>query len=177
MKTILLFIITIAATSMNLHATVQASDGLSYNGERGFIHENPISEILSKRKIEFEMISTANYAGYTAGWKIADNKLYLSSFKGRKGGEDKDLKWLYPKSEGDVLADWYSGDIHLFLGEVKLRKIHGHVVVTERIFIFEIKNGIVQSSKEIKYPQNIETVNKLTSKFLGEEIDIRKVEY
>ena len=177
MKHLFLIAIAFVFSAATSNATVQESDVLRYKEERGFINENPISELLSKRKLKFEMISTANYAGYSAGWKIADKKLFLSSFKGRKDGEDKDLKWRFPKSDGDVLAEWYSGKIHLFVGDVKLRKIHGHVVVTEKLIIFDISEGVVQKSTVVKYPENINVVNKLTLELLGEEIDIRKVEY
>jgi hypothetical protein len=177
MKYLLFAAITFVSSVASSHATTQASDEMTYNRERGFINENPISEILSKRQLKFEMISTANYAGYSAGWKIADNKLLLSKFMGRKDGEDKDLKWLFPDSKGEVFAKWFSGNIHLFLGDVKLRKIHGHVVVTEKIVVFEVKEGLVQKTTVLKYPENIDVVNKMTSEFLGEEIDIRKVDY
>ena len=177
MKHLLLAAIAFVSSVTSSHATVQASDGMTYNGERGFIKENPISEVLTKRQLKFEMISTANYAGHSADWKIADNKLLLSKFMGRKDGEDKDLKWLFPDSKGDVFARWFSGKIHLFLGDIKLRKIHGHVVVTDKIVVFEVKDGLVQKTPVLKYPENIDIVNELTSKFLGEEIDIRKIDY
>ena len=54
MKYILFAAIALVSSVTSSYATVQASDGMTYKGERGFINENPISEILSKRQLKFQ---------------------------------------------------------------------------------------------------------------------------
>lgn len=163
-------------------ATVQARDALKFEGQEGFIEQNPIGPLLTSRHLKFVMTSTANYSGYLASWAVRDGKLYLSDFTGRRERrflfwtytQDVGLKWLFPRSHGDVLADWYTGDIHLNLGAIKLSAIGGHVVATEVMVIFTVAKGQVLKTVRLPFPENLPIINKRNSEFFGRPFDISK---
>lgn len=156
-----------------VRATVQAHDAVYIGKTRGFCVESPIDPLLEKRKLEFEMISTAQYSGYEAGWTIAGDNLYLSVFHAQTAGRPRNLVELFPGTKTAILADWYTGPLHVHLGEIKLRAIHGHVVATESLRVCEVVKGKIVYDKTLKYPDNIDEINRITSVFLGERIDIR----
>ncbi|MBG90131.1 MAG: hypothetical protein CMO80_24980 [Verrucomicrobiales bacterium] len=153
-------------------ATKQISDSFEYEGQKGWIEESPLLPLLQKRELRFEMRSTANYSGFVAGWEVKDGKLYLSSFTGRRKSQERNLKWLFPDTGHPVFADWYSGKIHVSLGEVVVKKLTGHVVVTRKLVMLQVVNGKVSQSKTYAYPKNVPVINELLSKKFGRKVDI-----
>jgi hypothetical protein len=166
-------------------ATVQAHDSLTFEGRKGFIEQNPVTPLLKKRNLHFAATCTANYSGYLASWTVRDGSLYLSDFKGRAKRQflfwsytrDIGLKWLFPNSHGAVLADWFSGELHLNLGDIKLSVAAGHVVATEEMIVFLVKNGKVVKTTRLKYPDNVPIINKRESEFLGHPFDMMKTDW
>jgi hypothetical protein len=137
---ILLFLVTSA------WATSQIMDSLVYRGETGKILDEPLKGWLEQKGITLFRGSSANWRGYVATWEIANDKLYLNSFEGDE--KHKDLNSLIPKNDGKVLADWYTGRIHLALGKMLKREPY----VTERQIVFTVYKGVVKSSFEPSYP-------------------------
>jgi hypothetical protein len=174
----LLFLLTVwFFASVTAHATVQEDDGLVVNGESGSIDEQPLTKVISDRRLNFTATSTANYRGYVAQWSIDEGKLYLTDFTGSVRGKKKTLGWLFPKAKGKVPADWYTGTIEVNLGNLRMSKIHGHVAVTDRLTVLAIEKGVVKRRQTFKYPKNIPVINQRQSERFGEKIDIRKIPY
>ncbi len=162
-------------------ATVQAQDALTFEGQTGYIEQDPIAPILKRKNLHFTMTSTANYSGYLAAWIIRDDKLYLSDFTGSRMrrfllwtySQDMDLKALFPKSNNEVLAEWYSGEIHLHLGRIQISAVSGHVAATETMVVFTINKGNVVHTTRLSFPDNIPIINQRVSELYGEPFDIR----
>jgi hypothetical protein len=170
-------------TTANCYATVQYRDPLTFEGKEGYIEEKPVWPILENRNLKFEIQSTGNYSGFYSSWTIESNHLYLVSFSGRVKGQgpfglltkDVDLKWLFPESEGKVLANWFTGNIRLNLGDERLRAMGGHITATDTLVVFHVNKGMIEKKETYLYPDNIDVINKRESETFGEPIDIRKM--
>lgn len=168
-------------TTANCYATVQTRDPLSIESKEGYIEEKPAWPLLKNRNLEFEILSTGNYCGFNSSWLIESNALYLVSFSGRLKGQgpsglqtnDIDLKWLFPESGGKVLADWFTGNIHLNLGDDRVRAMGGHIIATDTLIVFHVNKGMIEKKETYLYPDNIDVINKRESEIFGEKIDIR----
>ena len=118
-----LFILIILACSNFAMATEQMPDYLYYENKKlalhtGWGHPSPLQTYYSQNNLDypFAMLSTANYRGHVAIWKIVDNKLYLKEIKIRE--ELYTPKEYNISSKADslnrnnsVFADWFSGMI------------------------------------------------------------------
>jgi hypothetical protein len=179
----LIFATCLLCFSVYCLATPQADDSLLFEGREGFIVQNPISAVVEKKKANFVVTCSTINCGYTASWGVSNGGLYLTSFEAvierrflfwtytREVG----LQWLFSKSRGPVLADWYTGEIHLNLGNVVLSDEEGFFVATEEMIVFTINNGKVKKTSRLKYPKNVPVINKWGSALLGEPFDIRKI--
>ncbi len=101
----------------------QAGEKIFFNGEEMLMYEVPFEDYLSQSGLErpnFSSSSTAFGRGYCGTWKIHDDHLYLiklsdNYFSLDEGvGHEAALASYFPDSTGRVLADWYSGTLHLF---------------------------------------------------------------
>ena len=124
--TILLVLTCVAAS-----ATRQTHDKVIINGETW---EMPTSPLLSLKGKEYEMfkellgnrnvVSTANYRGYTATWHADGKGLYLDKVEVLKNNgtvEEIDMAKLKKalkkhKHKGMIRAEWYSGLIKIGKG-------------------------------------------------------------
>ena len=165
----------------NCHATVQIRDRLTFEGQKGYIEEKPAWPLLENRNLDFVVQSTGNYSGFRSSWAIESNRLYLVTFSGRirrQGpsrdiAQDIDLKWLFPESQGRVLASWFSGTVHLNLGARRLTALGGHITATDTLVVFTVDNGLILKRDTYSYPDNIDIINKRESESYDEPIDIR----
>ena len=168
----------------NSYATVQFRDPLTFEGKEGYIEEKPVWPVLKNRNLEFVIQTTGNYSGFYSSWTVESNNLYLVSFSGRVKGQgpfgiltkDVDLEWLFPKSEGKVLANWFTGTIHLNLGDERLSAMDGHITATDILVVLSINNGAIEKQETYLYPDNISIINKRESESYGSPIDIRNDE-
>lgn len=119
----------------------------------------------------FSLFSTNNWRGYVGQWEIADGKLYLVQLMGM-GLKKTDTGVLlglvpnrigvadiFPKSDGRVLADWYTGQLRCPQGEVVeyYRGVFG--ALYERYLVIDIKAGIVTGQRIVPgIPENQATV-------------------
>ena len=91
MKTIIKTIILLLACAFSAEATVQERDILIIRGKRIYTYDTPrLTEAFPKLSIpEFEIVSTANYKGYTATWAVFDDHLHLVGLEAliEKSGE------------------------------------------------------------------------------------------
>lgn len=154
MKHILLIVLLgIARISF---ATQQRPDKLEYENlklrlETGWGHPSPLQTYFYQNRMEypFQMISTGNYRGHVASWKIKDGKFYLTEIEIREEKhipEEYQIKSLNDTigSENGVFADWFSGVLQCTLLDEQDSYIRAS------IYFFQVRNGNVIATEKLK---------------------------
>ncbi len=129
-------------------ATPQLDDKLIFGGKRYNILQIPMlaywdygqgSTGTGKVKPpQFEVTSSANWRGYKAVWEIRDSKFFLKKITARINGRSvKDAQILNGK-EFPLQATWFSGQIHLVVGDYNYETSQSTAVIT-----FHIRKGVV----------------------------------
>ena len=119
--------------------TAQEPDVLIHEGKK-----LPLTSILNHNgNIEEGWCGrTSNYRGYIASWEIQNGLLYL------KGAVEGRMK-----NPGPIFADWVTGELNTWNGEL-LNYVHaGFGSTFEEDIIFTIRNGIVS---DIRTQSNVE---------------------
>ena len=144
-KKLLFFVILI--TTARLFSTAQIGDVLLYQGEEHYIHSNPLEDyfIEHENKPYLPMYCTAYWRGYVAYFEVKDDFLYLNKvIKGTcifEEPEEIPLSYIFPRQEGPIKADWYSGTIRIPQGEV-IHYIHmGYLSIYEKDLCLKFENG------------------------------------
>ncbi|REK09912.1 MAG: hypothetical protein DWQ37_17555 [Planctomycetota bacterium] len=89
---------------------------------------------------KLEVTSSNNWGGYTAAWRIAGGKLLLDTISGRLDGEAVRDEALLPGKKFPVVATWFTGKLHLPIGDY-----NEQTQEYEFVIVFDIEKGIVQS--------------------------------
>ena len=129
--------------------TLQAADILTYKNENHFVYGEPLEGYLKTVRLPHPLVapSSACWRGYTAQWAIDNKKLFLIKWEGYiLDCQEVDIKYLFPEQEV-VLADWFSGAIHVALGDVACMIHNGHVPVFEGRMILQFEKGILMSEQ------------------------------
>jgi hypothetical protein len=142
----------LGCVSSNALATPQKVDTLRYG-----VHTFPISEMPmlglwhvgdgeppqgKSRPPSFEVTSSANWSGYSAEWGIARGKLLLFSISGRIKGKQVRNKAILPNESFPAVATWFTGKIHLPVGD-----FNEDTQEYESVIVFEIDKGVVRSKQ------------------------------
>jgi len=137
-------------------ATEQIPDILIWKNDTISLHSNPLGSYPKLDDLNLfgdqnDGYSTACWRGYIAEWKIIDNSLYLSNIYScdYAYSENKikaDLKKLFPKlyDNGNVLANWYSGELSVPNGKL----IHQELKIYESEWILNLKKGTIINEKK-----------------------------
>lgn len=129
-------------------ATPQIPCTLRYGGRVYTIPEIPMLGLWDSREPPapggqrlppFEVRSTANWAGYRAVFEIRDGKLLLRRVVGRIAGQKRVNEEIISGASFPLLATWYSGRIHLAVGDPDLQRNESTAVL-----IFEVERGRVR---------------------------------
>lgn len=143
--------------------TAQIADSIAIDGVQHMLFSEPLEAYYAEHtpRPSFAPGSTANWRGYVASWEIRDNKLYLSDIKAElcdRGGPegwrcDKrypvGLKELFPRGNGMVFAEWYSGTLRVPLGK-QMSYVHmGYQSTYEFDLLIVVEKGIVTSTTTI----------------------------
>jgi hypothetical protein len=139
-------------------ATSQAPDVLIYNGKQYDLFANPLESFYENRNdrpnfnITPGSISSGNWRGYVATWKIDGGSLYLveidSWICAERFSDDcrkANLRGLFGQKyrAGKVKADWFTGLLRVPDGKM-LRYVHmGYGSVYEREIVLKIGAGKV----------------------------------
>ena len=153
-------------------ATAQQGDNIKWNGEMHFLHTNPLAYLPGKQdllaelrekpiqdpetgKVHIPAISTANWRGYVATWRVENDRLYLDAvkkevFRDKENGDRRlmvlsILQTLFG-DEAPVFADWYTGYLIIPDGEVQTYVHGGYMSIYEWYTIVTVKNGMVITS-------------------------------
>ncbi len=155
MKKIIPFFVLLILISNQLFATEQESDILHYGKEKltvniGWGHPSPLETYYQQNNIKypFKMISTANYRGHVATWKIDGGKFYIievaieeEKYKPQKFNiKSKDENF---SSEDKIFADWFNG---VLVCQKRDEKNYWNI---EYSVYFYIKNGVIQKTEKI----------------------------
>ncbi|WP_159634068.1 hypothetical protein [Sphingobacterium composti Ten et al. 2007 non Yoo et al. 2007] len=140
--------------------TAQYTDILIYQDGAHSICNEPLSKLLKERSIKFHTPHTALWRGYTASWKLIENKLYLVGLKAYLDYDSVvDLDYLYPDHK-EVLAEWFTGEIKINLGKLIEYRHSGYDSIYEKNLIIEVINGV----KIREYILNNNTLSKRISR-------------
>jgi hypothetical protein len=148
-------------------ATEQVQDVLVFGARRYAIHEVPMLGLWDygggsagtgkTRPPAFEVRSSGNWSGYRATFEIRDSKLLLRRIVGRIDGKRRRDEEIIPGKQFPIVASWYTGKIHIRVGEFD-EKTHEETAV----IVFEIEMGEVKSIGFIERMKPVGTWDGLT---------------
>lgn len=135
------------------HATAQEPDRIEVDGKVFYLQTNPLEVYM--KSIEWEapeqaIISSANWRGYVATWRIESGYLVLDDVEIRVEDETKDrgtkrisyLEELFP-SRSSIPVKWYSGALVIAYGEL-VNYVHmGYGSTFEKYQIISVEEGKV----------------------------------
>lgn len=146
----------------NAHATAQIPDVIIINGESESLYTNPLDRYLQANPgvlPEPEVISSANWRGYVASWRITDDVLLLEKVDMEfdiSGPSDQRMttetrnmiSMLFPDVDR-VVADWYTGALIIPQGDV-VEYVHmGYGSLFEHYILLIIDHGRVRRTMEL----------------------------
>lgn len=165
-----------------LFGTAQESDYIRWDGELYMLDTNPLTYLPDKQGKLFELrlqpfedpetgetyipnMSTSNWRGYVATWRVENDRLYLDDVEKEaslvNGGEDRETVYrsILAILFGDnkpVFADWYMGHLIILDGEMVAYQHQGYASVFERYIIATVEKGIVTTSVRMDADRFIE---------------------
>ena len=131
-------------------ATDQICDSVKYDGKDLWMEECPLGWFWSEKNPgpEFDMVSTANWKGYEAGWEVKDSKLRLVSFSARMNGKPISIDAIMPGKTLPMTAEWFTGKIQIPIGKPDHHFMRSGTYPT--IVILEVDKGVIKKTTEKK---------------------------
>jgi len=128
-------------------ATAQVPDILLHEGKERALCTTPFDSAPKeyRSQVPFKPSHTGCWRGYQAWWSIVDGRLYLDRVEDCSfgDGEEWTASDLTGGREERLLADWYSGVLRVWDGEM-LEYVHGGFgSVYERDLMLVIEKGVV----------------------------------
>lgn len=136
--------------------TTQVSDIIIHHGEKQRLHSHPLEEYFQKMRLAdpsyvkpFPIKCTSAWRGYQALWEIKDQRLYLVDVNTALWYDDEEeergaaLLKVFPDSNGEVLADWFSDVLHIPQGEPAKRSYGGRGGFWTHSLTINVREGIV----------------------------------
>ncbi|WP_417688558.1 hypothetical protein [Pseudidiomarina sp.] len=134
-----------------VHATAQQPDRIEVDGKVFYLQTNPLESYL--KSIEWEVpeqaiISSANWRGYLASWRLESGYLVLADVsievedetKARRTKRVSYLNELFPE-QSHIQAKWYSGALVIAYGEL-VNYVHmGYGSTFEKYQIISVREG------------------------------------
>jgi hypothetical protein len=145
--------ILISVISFGCFATAQIADAIEINDVKYRLNTNPLEKYLAEikwEKPENASISSANWRGYLAAWKVEAGNLLLTDMTISVSSETEEygydnvsiLKSVFP-NKNEILAAWYSGALIVPYGEITNYVHMGYGSSYENYIVLRIKNGVV----------------------------------
>ena len=138
----------IATLLLVMMTTPQVRDTLEYGNRDYSISEIPMLGLWDygdgepaagkTKPPDFDFAGSGNWVSYEAVWLVRDSKLYLKELKAKRNGKPIRNAQILPGKKFPLLADWFSGRIHLSVGGYNERK-----QISESVIIFHIEKGNV----------------------------------
>ena len=145
--------VLISVISFGCFATAQIPDAIEINGVKYRLNTNPLEKYLAEikwKKPENASISSANWRGYLATWKVEAGNLLLTDMTISVPSETKKhsysdvsiLKDVFPDKK-EIVAVWYSGALIVPHGEMTNYVHMGYGSSYENYIVLRINKGIV----------------------------------
>lgn len=162
MRKLLIAAIILSFLPAVVSATAQAPDVIEYDGKKYNLFTNPLESYFKEdERPKFHIgpgsMSSGNWRGYVATWKIEDGTLYLVGLDSwickdlrPENCKRADLRELFGEKyrDGKVKADWFTGDLRIPEGE-QIQYVHmGYGSVYEREIILGVAAGKI-TGKEV----------------------------
>jgi hypothetical protein len=167
-RTTLAFLTIVLALPLTAGATGQQPDILIYKGKTYDLFANPLESFYKNEKdkplfqVRPGVMSTGNWRGYVATWKIENDFLYLVKLDAwicRDWDESTctkvNLRRLFGKRyrNGRIHANWFSGDLRIPDGKM-LQYVHmGYGSIYEREITLQVKSGRIVAESTIDNTQ------------------------
>jgi hypothetical protein len=106
--------------------TAQRPDKIIIKNVEYSLFTNPLEDYWTEEKPRPHTFSirTSCWRGYIATWEILNDYLYLIDIKFNTPNGDIGMDYAFPDNPDKVLADWYTGELRIPLGDL-LEYIHG----------------------------------------------------
>jgi hypothetical protein len=167
-RTTLALLTIVVALPLTAAATGQQPDILIYKGKTYDLFANPLESFYKNEKdkplfrVRPNVMSTGNWRGYVATWKIENGFLYLVKLDAwicRDWAANTctkvNLRRLFGKRyrNGRILASWFSGDLRMPDGKM-LQYVHmGYGSVYEKEITLQVKSGKVVAESTVDNTQ------------------------
>ncbi|HEV8314674.1 MAG TPA: hypothetical protein VGQ23_16555 [Burkholderiaceae bacterium] len=139
-----------------MHTTAQIPETLRVDEEVLLMRSTPLEPWLEQQQLVLcsERVSPSCVRRYVAQWELQRGRLYLTevrpfgghAFVRRRGGyatSELSLKGLFPKAQGPVCADWFSGQLRCPTGPVAKDRDAGDDGVYSQDMLVDIEAGHV----------------------------------
>ncbi len=150
---------------LQVHATAQRPDKITYNGEEYSLHSNPLEDYFEKypkQRPGGDIWSTSLSRRYVATFELREKQLFLKDIEALIRDTSNTEKFatkmisvrkeIFP-NEKDLEMDWFSGLLVLPYGKL-LTYVHGGYASTfENYIILEINKGQLVAEKKLTGPQ------------------------
>ena len=155
MKFSIVGVLLFSVISFGCFATAQIPDSIEIKDVKYRLNTNPLEKHLTEikwEKPENASISSANWRGYLASWKIEAGNLLLEDVTirlSRKSSEEPRktvsvLNTLFPNKKG-IIATWYSGALIVPYGEMTNYVHMGYGSSYENYIVLRIsKGGVIE---------------------------------
>lgn len=153
MKFSFIGVLLFSVFTFDCFATAQMPDSIEINNVKYHLNTNPLDKYLTEIKWvrpENVSISSANWRGYLASWKIEAGNMLLedvtilisenSSSDSRKTVSI--LNTLFPNKNG-IIATWYSGALIVPYGKMTNYVHMGYGSSYEKYIILRVSKGVV----------------------------------
>jgi hypothetical protein len=130
--------------------TLQSVDRIIIKGKKYPLDSYPLEDYWTEEnpRPPKGIPGTSWYRGYKATWEIIDDYLYLTDIVYRAPYGDKGLEYVFPNSpEKKILADWYSGELKVHLGDWISDDPKTNTAVFESDLFIRIEKGKVVSQR------------------------------
>lgn len=153
MKFSLIGLLLFSVFSFDCFATAQIPDSIEINNVKYRLNTNPLEKYLAEKKWvkpENASISSANWRGYLASWKIEAGNMLLEDVTIRISEKYSNeprktvsiLNTLFPNKNW-IIATWYSGALIVPYGEMTNYVHMGYGSSYEKYMILRVSKGVV----------------------------------
>lgn len=142
-------IVALAHGSGSASGSPQLSDTVYFGGHKYTIHQNPMCGLWyfgdgevpngTQRPPTFDVTSPNNWIGYSATWQIHHSQLFLKDIRGKLRGKMARNESILPQLTFPALATWFTGRIHMPVGNFNEDKNE-----FEAVIVFDIEKGCVK---------------------------------
>nr|WP_136252413.1 hypothetical protein [Ningiella ruwaisensis] len=153
MKFHITILFTLSFISFGCFSTAQIPDAIEINEVKYRLNTNPLEQYLTEIKWEISEIATissANWRGYVASWKVEAGNLLLTDMTIGVASKTEEHRYdqvsilnsIFP-NKNKIFANWYSGALIVPYGEMTNYVHMGYGSSYEKYIVLQINQGVV----------------------------------